>query len=113
MSKAANEPIVLIYVTCPSTAVAKDIAAPLIDQRLVACANILPGMVSIYRWEGVVVNDDEAVLILKTQQRLADTVAKAVVAAHPYDLPAVLVLPVTGGHAGFLTWLADETAPLP
>lgn len=99
-----------VYVTCPDKQVAKTIATEIVKAKLAACGNILPNMTSVYRWDGRIMTGDEAVLILKTQQHLADKVVERVVAMHPYEVPAAVVLPVTSGHGDFLRWISEETA---
>ncbi|MEQ8344605.1 MAG: divalent-cation tolerance protein CutA [Sneathiellaceae bacterium] len=101
---------VLLYVTTDSVAEAEAIGRALVEARLAACANILPGMRSVFRWEGEVQTGAECVLILKTQPALAARATAAVVAAHSYDCPCVLQLPVQGGNPAFLDWIAAETA---
>ncbi|MBB6306140.1 divalent-cation tolerance protein CutA [Xanthobacter tagetidis] len=100
----------LVYTTFPDRAAAEQAARALLDQRLIACANILPGMVSLYRWEGKTERADEVVMLLKTTAARADDVVAAVAALHPYEVPALLVLPVAGGGAPFLAWISAETA---
>lgn len=103
---------VLVYVTCPDVAVARTISSALLEQGLIACANILPEMTAVFRWDGAVQTETESVLILKTTRRRGDDVVDRVVAAHPYDEPAVVVLPVVGGAPSFLAWIRDETDPM-
>ena len=103
-----NKPI-LVYTTCPSLAIAEDIGGTLVEEGLCACVNILPRMVSIFSWQGQRERDEEAVMIVKTQSRLADRVTERIVAVHPYDVPAVLVLPVSGGSRSFLDWIEEQT----
>lgn len=100
----------LVYSTFPTPDQAEAAARALVEQGLVACANIIPGMVSVYRWQGALERATEVVVILKTAADTADAVVAAVRAAHPYAVPAILVLPVTGGDAGYLAWIAAETA---
>lgn len=101
---------VLIYATCPTVAEAERIGCALVDRELVACANVLPGMTSIYVWQGKRHQDSEAVLILKTRAALADRVVNEAKALHPYDNPALVVLPVAGGSADFLAWVQAQTS---
>ncbi len=108
-SVAAGGDVVLVYATCPSIDEARRIGGVLVDRGLVACANILPGMTSIYVWQGKRHEDSEAVLILKTRAALADRVVAEAKALHPYDNPAVVVLPVNGGSAEFLAWIDAQT----
>ncbi|MBU6475275.1 MAG: divalent-cation tolerance protein CutA [Alphaproteobacteria bacterium] len=100
---------VFIYVTVPSEAEAGKIAAALVEQRLVACANAIPGMKSIYRWQGRIARRDEAVLILKTQTHLFPAVETAVRALHPDETPCIVALPVENGNAAYLKWIETET----
>lgn len=103
----------LVYTTFPSRDGAEEVARALVEARLVACANILPGMVSIYRWAGQVERADEVVMILKTTSARAPDVVEAVRARHPYEVPAILVLPVEGGLAAYLSWIGAEVADTP
>jgi periplasmic divalent cation tolerance protein len=98
----------LLYVTCKSTDQAQSIAGHLLDHQLIACANILPHMLSIYRWEGAVQHESEVVLILKTTTAQAARVTARVVELHSYHTPCVLELPVAGGHAPYIEWLRGE-----
>jgi periplasmic divalent cation tolerance protein len=105
-----NDKPVLVYSTFPSGEVAETMGRQLVERRLAGCVNILPGMTSIYRWEGRIARDSEAVMIIKTRASLADAVMAAVKAEHPYTNPALLVIPVEGGAARYLDWLFEETA---
>lgn len=105
-----NPEAAIVYATCPSVEVAEEIGGKLVDDGLVACVNILPGMTSIYRWKGERQRDSEVVTVLKTRASLAGRVIEALQALHPYDNPALLVLPVAGGAAPFLAWLGEQTA---
>ena len=100
----------LIYVTAGSADEAGRIAASLVEARLVACANLLPGVRSLYWWEGAVQQDDEVVLVLKTRSSLVPRVVRAVREAHSYDCPCVVALPIQDGNPAFLQWIMDETA---
>ena len=101
---------VLVYTTYPSLVEAEKSGLKIVEAGLAACVNILPGMRSIYRWKGVVEAADEVVMIVKTRASLAEQVTAAVKASHPYDTPAVLVLPVDGGNQSFIDWILAETA---
>ncbi len=98
----------LAYVTAGSKEQALAIGRGLVEQRLAACINVLPGMTSIYRWQGTMQESDEAVLIVKTERRLVDDMVAAVKKLHSYQVPCVLVLPITGGGEGYLRWLSGE-----
>jgi len=100
---------VMVYTTWPSSVEAEAAGRAIVGDGLAACVNILPGMMSIYRWQGDIERADEVVMIFKTRGDLAEPVAQAVRARHPYETPAVLFLPVTGGDDGYLDWIALET----
>jgi len=102
----------IIYSTFPSLETAEAAGRAMVEARLAACANILPGMVSIYRWEGALERGEETVLLLKTRREMAEALLAELKAIHPYELPALLVLDVAAGDAGYLGWIAAETAPL-
>ena len=100
---------VFVYTTYPSVVEAEKAGRAIVEQRLAACVNILPGMISHYWWDGKVERGEEAVLIFKTRASLADKVRDAVKAGHPYTMPAILVLPLESVDANYLKWLMDET----
>ncbi len=106
-----NDKAVLIYSTFPSPEAAEAVGAHLVDQRLAACVNIIPGMTSIYRWQGERQKDSETVMIIKTRAALAETAIAEGRARHPYTNPAFVVLPVAGGAKDFLDWIRAETGP--
>ena len=105
-----NNKSVLVYSTFPSVAEAERIGGMLVDRGLAACVNIFPGMTAIYVWEGKRQSETEAVMIIKTRAELVDTVIAETRKLHPYDNPALVVLPIAGGSADFLRWIADQTA---
>jgi periplasmic divalent cation tolerance protein len=104
-----NDKLVLIYATFPSVAAASAIGEDLVKARLAACVNILEGIVSIYEWEGQLQRDTEAVAIVKTREDLAATVVATLKAAHSYENPAIVVLPVAGGSLPYLEWVLAQT----
>ena len=99
-----------IYITCGSEAEAGNIGTVLVERRLAACVNILPGMRSLYWWQGKVESGRETVLIAKTRDDLVEELTEAVKAMHGYEVPCVVALPVTGGNRDFLDWIDSETA---
>ena len=99
----------LVYVTAPSLAEAESLARLAVTARLAACANILPGMRSLYWWQGKLEQADEVVLLLKTTAELVPALTEALVAAHSYDCPCVVALPIASGNPAFLQWIFDET----
>lgn len=99
----------VVLVTAPDMVTAERLAERLVDERLAACANIIPGIVSIYRWDEQVQRDDEILIVLKTEQARIEEVRERVVTLHPYDVPEVVVLPIMDGHAPYLEWLTRST----
>ena len=98
----------LLMSTCPP-ADADRIADVLLGKRLVACVSILPGVRSKYWWQGELVTDEEAVLLIKTEGELVDQVLSELKAIHPYQVPELLSLPVEKGNPDYLSWVAAET----
>ncbi len=113
--KMASEPenadarAVLIYTTYPSVVEAEQAGRAIVERRLAACVNILPGMISHYWWQGALERGEEAVMIIKTRAALAEAVRTAVKAMHSYATPAILVLPIQGGDEAYLGWIMAET----
>jgi periplasmic divalent cation tolerance protein len=104
-----NDKAVLVYSTFPTPEVAESVGAHLVDLRLAACVNIIPGMTSIYQWQGERHRDGETVMIIKTRALLSERVIAEVRGRHPYSNPALMVLPVEGGSEDFLGWIMRET----
>jgi len=107
------ERAVLVYTTYPSIVEAEKTGRALVERRLCACVNILPGMISHYRWQGAVERAEEVVMIVKTRASLIEGVRAAVKEMHSYSTPAFLVIPVEGVDPDYLDWLMAETAPQP
>jgi len=99
----------LVYITASNADEAVAIGRDLVERELAACANVHSPVVSIYRWEGDIQQDSEVVLIAKTRRDLIDALSARVAEIHSYDCPCVAALPITGGHAPFLEWIAAET----
>ncbi|MBF6085159.1 divalent-cation tolerance protein CutA [Nocardia cyriacigeorgica] len=83
----------------------------LIEDRLVACGNIYPGVRSLYRWDGRIEDDAEAVVILHTRAEHVSAIIERASAEHSDDTPQVLAVPVVDAHPGYRQWVLDETAP--
>jgi periplasmic divalent cation tolerance protein len=107
----AQEDVVLVYTTFPSQREAEDAARELVDAKLAACVNILPGMVSVYTWQDKTETANEVAMLIKTAARRATDVLDAIKRLHPYEMPARLVLPVTGGCPDFLSWIVEGSTP--
>ena len=103
--------VLVVLVTAPDLETARILVRSVVDERLAACGNILPGMTSIYRWEGEVMEDPEVLVILKTAARVLPDLVSKLEEAHPYDVPEVIGLPVVGGLGRYLAWVSDESRP--
>jgi periplasmic divalent cation tolerance protein len=103
------ERVVFVYTTWPSTVEAEQAGRALVERRLAACVNILPGMISHYRWEGKIERGEEAVMIVKTRASLVDAVEVAVKELHSYSTPAILVIALEHVEKNYLGWLLAET----
>ena len=103
------ERAVLVYTTYPSVVEAEQTGRTLVERRLCACVNILPGMVSLYWWQGKIDRGEEVVMIIKTRASLAEPVRAAVKEMHSYSTPAVLVLPVETVDPDYHAWIVAET----
>jgi periplasmic divalent cation tolerance protein len=99
----------VVLVSCGSEEEALRIARTLVERRLAACVNVVPGIRSIYRWEGKVQDDREHLLIVKTSLARIQEVTDAVRELHSYKVPETIALPVTEGAGRYLAWVAEET----
>lgn len=99
----------VVLVTTPTPERAAEIARAVVEERLAACGNVLPGIRSIYRWEGKVEDEGEALLVLKTTRARFDALRERVLDLHPYQVPEVVALAIDAGSAPYLAWLAAET----
>lgn len=104
------ERAMLVYTTYPSLVEAERAGRAIVERRLAACANILPGMISHYWWQGTVERGEEVVMILKTRASLVERVQAAVRERHPYETPAILALPVEAADPAYHAWIVAETA---
>jgi periplasmic divalent cation tolerance protein len=101
--------VVVVLITAPEEETARRIARALVEERLAACVNLLPGVRSIYRWQGDVEEAAEVLLIAKTHAERVAALAARVQALHPYELPEVVTLPVTDGSEAYLRWVVAES----
>ncbi|KAJ7564330.1 hypothetical protein O6H91_02G013200 [Diphasiastrum complanatum] len=103
-------PAIVVYVTVPNKETGKRLATSIITNKLAACVNQIPGVESTYWWEGKVETDAELLLFIKTRQSLLEALTEHIKANHPYEVPEVVSLPITGGYEKYLKWLNDNTA---
>jgi periplasmic divalent cation tolerance protein len=101
----------LVVTNLPERAAAERIADLLVEKRLAACVNILAPCRSVYRWKGAVQHDEEHPLLIKTTAERYPALEQALRAAHPYELPEIIAVPVERGLPGYLDWVSAETRP--
>ena len=106
-----NRPV-LIYTTFARLEEAKEVGDALVAKRLAACVNIFPSMISIFEWKGAREAANEVAMIIKTRSVLTEAVLAETKRLHPYELPALLVIPTEGGSAEYCDWIVSETGGL-
>jgi len=104
---------VVVFVTGPDLSTLQGIACEVVGEHLAACANLIDGVTSIYRWQGAVHEDPEALAMLKTTRSRIPALRKRIEALHPYDVPEFLALPVEFGLPAYLSWLAESVREEP
>jgi periplasmic divalent cation tolerance protein len=104
-----EDEIVVVLITAGSREEAERVATALLEARLAACANLLPGVTSLFWWEGAIDRAEEVLLLVKTRRGLVPDLVEAVRAAHSYQVFEAVALPVIGGNAGYLSWVRTET----
>lgn len=97
--------VVVVWVTAPDPSSAETLACALVEERLAACVNLLPGVTSLYRWEGAVQRDTEVLMLIKTTVGGFDRLRTRVLELHPYDAFEVIALPVRDGDERYLDWV--------
>jgi periplasmic divalent cation tolerance protein len=102
--------LLIVLVTAPNRQVARSLAKAALESRLIACANILPGIESHYWWQGRVTSGKELLLILKTRPACLKRLEKLILHKHPYDTPEFIALSIAEGSKAYLKWLTDELA---
>jgi len=105
-----NDKPIVIIITVPSKQVGEKIAEVLLEQKVAACVNIIPGISSIYFWKGSINRDEESLLIVKSRAELFEEYLLPIVQAiHPYEVPEIIALPVLMGLPGYLDWIKEVT----
>jgi periplasmic divalent cation tolerance protein len=104
----ATPEAILLYVTCSSLDEAERIARAIVEQQLAACANIIPGMVSWYQWQGRLERGEEYVLICKSAPRAQSALITAIQQLHSYSVPCIVVVPIIGGLSSYVQWIDDN-----
>jgi len=103
------EECVVVFVTAASAEEAEKIARALVEEKLAACGNVIPGLKSIFRWEGEMCAEDEVLLVLKTRRERFDAVVRRIKELHSYDVPEIVCLPIVAGSEDYLDWVRQET----
>ncbi len=100
---------IVVLITCPNRRVAETIGRTLVEEHLVACANVLSGLTSIYRWQGKPCREREVLVLLKTRRPRFAAIARRVRELHPYSVPEIIALPVVLGDPAYLAWVLEST----
>lgn len=98
----------LVLCTCPPGKAAEHLAQSLVERRLAACVNITSPVISIYRWKNNIEKDEEALLVIKTSATGWPALEQAILELHPYDLPEIIALPLSGGNERYLNWVGEN-----
>ncbi len=106
---AMSDDLCVVLVTVPHRDEGERIASALIAGRLAACCNLVPSVLSIYRWEGKICRDEELLLVIKTRRASFEQLRKRVRQLHSALVPEIIVLPIVGGDAPYLDWVRSET----
>ncbi len=101
---------IIVLCTCPDEHCANRISEQLLTLSLAACINQLSGVTSVYRWQGNIERATEIQLIIKSRSALFEPLRECILSLHPYEVPEILSLPVSQGHAPYLDWLTQETS---
>ena len=104
-----NTDTVMLYCTCPDEATAAEIAVHIVGRGLAACVNRIPGLTSVYKWNGELKSGTEVLLLIKTAADRVPALTAELVSIHPYELPEIIAVPLIGGHAPYLDWIRDST----
>ncbi len=101
--------VLLCFCSCPDSETAQRIADVLVDKRLAACVNVLPGMRSVYRWRGAIERADEVLLLIKTTRAQFEPLLARVASLHPYEPPELVAVEVAAGLPAYLDWVVEQT----
>lgn len=99
----------IVRFTCPDVETARRIGRLVVDRRLAACANIIGGVMSVYRWMGEIAEDEEVLVELKSREEFVESLFTAIVSLHPYQQPAIEVIALDGAGRGVAAWIKAET----
>jgi periplasmic divalent cation tolerance protein len=99
---------IVVVSTTDTLKLAKEIAAALIEDHAAACVNIIPGIHSVYRWEGKVIEDEEFLLLIKSVEEKFEAIRSKICSMHTYQTPEIIALPITAGDTNYLDWLRKQ-----
>ena len=105
-----NAGMIAVYTTFPNEMDARKIGRELVEEKLAACVNIFPGMISIYRWQDGIETGNEAAMLIKTRKDMSEQMLAALAAKHSYSVPAIIVFEPQSVAAPYLEWLFAQTA---
>jgi periplasmic divalent cation tolerance protein len=100
---------IIVFITAPNEKEAASISRTIVEERLVACVNIIPSVRSIYRWQGRVEDEQEVLMVVKTKKSLFERLQERVKELHSYEVPEIIGLPLVEGSKEYLDWLGQET----
>ena len=106
-----SEQYLIILNTCPDKESANRVANTLVENRIAACVNIIPGLTSVYHWQGKIERSEEYLLVIKSTQTAYEQVESTIRLTHPYELPEVIAVPLTTGFAPYLAWISKNIEP--
>lgn len=102
--------MIFILVTCADAAQAEAIAGRVVEERLAACAHVMPPHRSVYRWQGKIERAEEVNILIKTRAERFEDVRRAVLAMHSYEVPCIVSWPAAQGHGPYMDWIVEQTA---
>jgi len=111
VAASAEHPAILVLCSCPGETIALELARTLVRERLAACVNRVPGVTSVYLWEGRICEDSEQLLVIKTTPACYPALEMRLKTLHPYEIPEIIVIPVVTGSRQYLAWLSTATDP--
>jgi periplasmic divalent cation tolerance protein len=110
MEREADMEYVVVLITAPDEETAAGMARAVVEDGLAACVNIVPGLRSIYRWKGKVEDENEVLMVAKTQKDKFEALEVRIRELHPYEVPEVISIPITAGSEPYLAWLAESVS---